>query len=586
MPSQALKVLKDLARRRWWLLVIGFLALVTVDLAQLYVPRLIKFAVDDLTAGSATSRSLLLLGMGVLGLAVLMAGLRILWRPMLFGFARAAERDLRRRIFEHLHTMHLGYLNDNPPGEIMARTTNDLNNIRMAAGMGMVAAVDGFFMGLAALGFMLYISPLLTLLAILPMPGVVLLTRVQSKRMHQSFIDVQESFSALTEQVREVLSGVRLVKAYGLAGREMGRLAKSGRSYLELNLGLARVLGLFFPMMALFTNICLALVLGVGGPMAAFGEITPGDYVAFSAYLNMLTWPMMALGWVVSLVQRAKASMQRVDEILDAKPGVNDPAQPQSLPPGKPLDLEVRGLSYTYPGENIRALDKVSLCLPAGGKVAVAGRIASGKSTLLHLLTRLHEPAQDAIFLAGIDVRELKQADLRSRVVLVTQEAFIFSAPIRFNLTLGKPGASEPEIWAALKAADLADDVAALPQGLDAQLGEKGLNLSGGQRQRLSLARALLLDPPILLLDDPLSAVDTETESRILSALSDLRQGRATLMVSHRLASVAFADRIYVLDRGKLVEQGIHQELMDAAGIYHTLFAEQALMAELAELEE
>jgi ATP-binding cassette subfamily B multidrug efflux pump len=572
-----------LARRRWWLLAIGFIALVTVDLAQLYVPRLIKFAVDDLTAGTATSASLLILGMGVLGLAVFMAGLRILWRPMLFGFARAAERDVRSRLFEHLQSMHLGYLNDNPPGEIMARATNDLNNIRMAAGMGMVAAVDGFFMGLAALGFMLYISPLLTLLAILPMPCVVLLTRAQSKKMHQGYIDVQESFSAMTEQVREVLSGIRLVKAYGLAGREMGRLAKSGRGYLEQNLHLAKVLGLFFPMMAMFTNLCLAVVLGAGGTMTVFGDITPGDYVAFSAYLNMLTWPMMALGWVVSLIQRAKASLKRVDEILEAKPEVNDPAQSMTLPLEAPLDLEVRDLGFTYAGEKHPALKNVNMRIPAQGKVAVVGRIASGKSTLLHLLTRLYEPEQKSIFLAGVDIRQLSQADLRSRVLLVTQEAFLFSSSVRFNLTMGKPDASEDEIWDALRAADLADDVAEMPQGLDSQLGERGLNLSGGQRQRLSLARALLLDPPVLLLDDPLSAVDTETEGHILTALSELRQGRSTLMVSHRLASVAFADRIYVLDKGAVIEQGDHQELMDLGGVYHKLFAEQALLAELEE---
>jgi ATP-binding cassette subfamily B multidrug efflux pump len=562
-------------------LAIGFVALVTVDLAQLYVPRLIKYAVDDLTAGTATTTSLLILGLTVLGLAILMAGLRILWRPMLFGFARAAERDVRSRLFEHLQSLHLGYLNDNPPGEIMARATNDLNNIRMAAGMGMVAAVDGFFMGLAALGFMLYISPLLTLLAILPMPCVVLLTRVQSKKMHQSYIDVQESFSAMTEQVREALSGIRLVKAYGLAGREMNRLAKGGRNYLEHNLSLARVLGLFFPMMALFTNLCLAVVLGAGGPMTVFDQITPGDYVAFSAYLNMLTWPMMALGWVVSLIQRAKASMQRVDQILEAKPEVNDPAQPETIPEQAPLDLEVRNLDFSYPGEAGQTLHEVSLRLPPQGKVAVVGRIASGKSTLLHLLTRLYEPSHGSVFLAGVDIRKLRQADLRSKVMLVTQEAFLFSSSVRFNLTLGKQDADEDQMWAALKAADLADDVAAMPQGLESKLGERGLNFSGGQRQRLSLARALLLDPPILLLDDPLSAVDTETEGHILNALSNIRQGRSTLMVSHRLASVAFADRIYVLEKGEIVEQGDHQELMDLGGEYHKLFAEQALLAEL-----
>jgi ATP-binding cassette subfamily B multidrug efflux pump len=581
VPSQGFAILKDLARRRWWILAIGFLALVTVDLAQLYVPRLIKYAVDGLTAGTATSRSLLIIGLGILGLAALMAGLRILWRPILFGYARAAERDVRRRLFDHLQGMHLGYLNDHPPGELMARATNDLNNIRMAAGMGMVAAVDGFFMGLAALGFMIYISPLLTALAILPMPAVVLLTRAQSKKMHQGYIDVQESFSAMTEQVREALSGIRLVKAYGLAGRELARLAVSGRGYLAFNLNLARVLGLFFPMMALFTNLGLAVVLGAGGTMTVFGQITPGDYVAFSAYLNMLTWPMMALGWVVSLIQRAKASLGRVDEILSARPEVNDPARPLSLPPEAPLDMEVRHLSFTYPGESKPALEDVSLTLPSQGKVAVVGRIASGKSTLLHLLTRLYEPAQDSIFLDGVDIRDLRQGDLRSRLALVTQEAFLFSASVRFNLTMGKAVADEEDLWAALEAADLAKDIAALPEGLDSQLGEKGLNLSGGQRQRLALARALLVDPPILLLDDPLSAVDTETEGHILAALGRLRENRATLMVSHRLASVAFADHIYVLDKGRVVEEGGHQELMELGGVYHTLFAEQALLAEL-----
>ena len=581
MPSPGYAILTRLARRRWPRLALGLAALVGVDLAQLFVPRLIKSAVDGLTLGTATSRSLLLLGLGVLGLSVTMAALRSVWRPMLLGFARAAERDFRGRIFDHLQRMHLGFLDDNAPGELMARATNDLNNIRMATGMGMVAAIDGVVMGLAALGFMLYISPLLTLLAVLPMPAVVLLTRMQSRRMHKCYTDVQESFAALTEQVREALSGIRLVKAYGLAGRELGRLARSGRRHLELNLNLARLLGLFFPMMTLFTNLSLAVVLMAGGPLTVFNRITAGDFVAFSAYLNMLTWPMMALGWVVSLMQRARSSLQRVDEILEARPQVSDPERPAALPAGAPLDLEVRNLSFSYPGGQGPVLHEVSLDLPAGASLALVGRIASGKSTLLSLLTRLYEPPPGTVFLAGVDVRELRQADLRARVVLVTQEAFLFSATVRANLAMGKPQASEAELWAALEAAGLSQEVASLPQGLDSQLGEKGHSLSGGQRQRLALARALLLDPPVLLLDDPLSAVDTETEGEILASLARVRRGRSTLMVSHRLASVAFADRIYVLDRGRVVEQGRHQELMARRGVYHTLFAEQAILAEL-----
>jgi ATP-binding cassette subfamily B protein len=577
----AFRLIRALAasRARW--LGLGLAALVAVDVAQLFVPQLIKQAVDQLTLGTATQGSLLWLAGGILGLAAAMAGLRAVWRPILMGFARAAERDVRRAVFVHLQSMHLGYLTDNPPGELMARATNDLNNIRMAAGMGLVAAIDGVVMGLLTLGFMVYMSPLLTLLAVLPMPAVVIITRIQSKKMHAGFQRVQESFSQLTEMVRECFSGIRVVKAYGLAGPESARLAAGGRRHLDNSLGLARVLGLFFPLMLLFTNLSLAVVLGAGGPMAVYGLITAGDFVAFYAYLNMLTWPMMALGWVVSLMQRAVASLERVDQILEAEPQVSDPARPRRLEEGGPTDLSVRGLSFTYPGARRPSLRQVSLEAPAGSRVAVVGRIASGKSTLLSLLTRLYEPPRGTVFLGGVDVRELAQADLRRRVVLVSQEAFLFSATVRHNLALGDPEADPARLWRALEAAELAEDIRELDGGLDAMLGERGLSLSGGQRQRLSLARALVMDPPILALDDPLSAVDTETERRILANLTGLRQGRTTLMVSHRLASVSFAERIYVLEGGRVAEEGGHRELMAQGGLYRTLFAEQALLAEV-----
>ncbi len=574
-------LVRRLARQRAWSLGIGFAALVLVDIFQLYVPRLIKFAVDDLTYGRADAARLLFIAGAILALALGMAGLRMVWRPLLMGFARLVERELRLKLFDHLQGMHLGYLDDNPPGELMARATNDLNNIRMATGIGLVAAVDGAFMGLAAIGFMLYISPLLALLAILPMPAIVILTRQQSRRFHRRYNRVQAAFSAMTEQVREVLSGARLVKSYALAGPEEKRLEAAARGYLEQNLGLARIMALFFPLMVFFTNLSLAVVLGVGGPLTVFNKITAGDFVAFTAYLGMLTWPMMALGWVVSLMQRAKTSLERVGQVLSAEPGVRDVAAPTPLPAGAGQGVAIKDLTYRYPGAQEDTLKQVSLDAPAGQLTALVGPIGGGKSTLLRLLGRLYEPPRGAVFVEGVDVRDLAQAELRGHVVQVPQEAFLFSATVAKNLALGRPDASEKAMWSALEAAELADEVRALPEGLGTKLGERAHTLSGGQRQRLCLARALLLDPAILVLDDPLSAVDTGTEARILGNLARLRVGRTTLVVSHRLGSVAFAGRIYVLQGGRVAEQGDHAGLLAQGGLYHDLFAEQALLAEL-----
>lgn len=576
-------LVRALARRKALGLGIGFAALILVDVTQLYIPRLIKFAVDDLTYGRADAHRLLLIAGGVLGLALVMAALRMVWRPLLMGFSREVERQLRGELFDHLQRMHLGYLDDNPPGELMARATNDLNNIRMATGIGLVAAVDGTFMGLAAIAFMIYISPLLALLAILPMPAIVILTRQQSRHFHSRYTKVQEAFSAMTEQVREVISGARLIKTYALADSEERRLEVSARGYLKANLGLARIMAMFFPLMVFFTNLSLAVVVGAGGPLAVFGQITPGDFVAFTAYLGMLTWPMMALGWVVSLMQRARASLERVSQVLLAQPAVQDADNPARLPDRPDLGVEVRDLTYRYPGAASDTLSRVGLAAPAGQLTALVGPIGSGKSTLLRLLGRLYEPPRGSVFVEGLDVRDLRQRDLRSQVVQVPQEAFLFSASLAHNLALGRPGASEEEMWAALEAAELAQEMRALPRGLTTELGERAHTLSGGQRQRLCLARALLLNPAVLVLDDPLSAVDTGTETRILANLARLRSGRTTLVVSHRLASVAFASHIYVLDRGRVVEQGDHRSLMALQGMYHDLFAEQALLAELGD---
>ncbi|MCB2184786.1 MAG: ABC transporter ATP-binding protein/permease [Deltaproteobacteria bacterium] len=574
-------LIKQIVAQHRWSLGIGLVALVVVDLLQLLVPRVIKVAVDDLTMGRADAARLLVLAGYVMALAGAIAALRMLWRPLVMGFSRVLEADLRLALFEHFQTLDLAYLTKNPPGELMARATSDLNNLRMASGIGLVAVMDGLMMGLASVGFMLWISPGLTLLAMLPMPATVILTRIQSRKLHKGFNDIQQSFSAMTEVVREAISAVGMVKAYALAPREAARLDGKARDHLELNLGLARIMALMFPVMVFFTNLSLAMVLGGGGPLTVFNRITAGDFVAFIAYLGMLTWPMMALGWVVSLFQRGKASMGRIDQILEARPEIVEVAEPVDLDPAVEKSVAVQGLTFTYPGANRPALADISLAFPAGRATALVGPIGSGKSTLLSLLARLVDPPPGAIRVAGVDVRRLRLAELRRQVVEVPQEAFLFSASVRENLALGRPEATEEELWAALTGAGLAAEMRELPQGLDTLLSERGQSLSGGQRQRLTLARALLLDPPILVLDDPLSAVDTATEQKILVSLARLRQDRTTVVVSHRLASVTFADHIYVLDHGRVVEEGTHAQLLAAGGVYQSLFSTQALLAQV-----
>ena len=581
IQNKALSALLGLARRKMLPLGLGLAALVCVDLLQLIVPRVIKLAVDDLTQGRADAESLLGQAGLILAFALGMALLRIVWRPLIMGFARRAELLLRQKLFAHLQTLHLDYFRQNPPGEIMARATNDLNNIRMAAGMGLVAAMDGITMGLLSLGFMLYISPELTALALIPMPVVAVGARFMSKRLHKYFLLAQEAFSAMTEIVREALNGIRLVKVYNLAGREEARLEKAARHNYRVNMGLARTLGIFFPLNVLCTNLSLAVVLGFGGRLVILNSISAGDFVAFAAYMNLLTWPMMALGWVVSLMQRAWGSLQRVDEVLSSDAAINDP-EPEGAAAADPAKgIEIKYLTFSYPGSKEPALHNLSLEIPPGRTTALVGRIGCGKSTVFALLGRLYDPPPGTVFVLGNDIGNYSQAQLRSLVVQVPQEAFLFSTSVRSNLSLGLEDVSEGALWKALEAAHLKEEVEELSNGLDTSLGEKGLSLSGGQRQRMALARAFLHDAPVLLLDDPLSAVDTDTERAILDNLTRLRRGKTTLLVSHRLASVSFADRIYLLDKGRLAESGDHKSLSSAGGIYQSLFEEQDLLGKL-----
>jgi ATP-binding cassette subfamily B protein len=546
---------------------IGLLSLIVVDGLQLLVPRVIKWVVDDLTALHVPAGRLVLYAGAVAGIALLMGVFRYVWRRCLLGTSRRVEEGLRNRLFSHLQTLSAAYFDRARTGDLMAHATNDIQQVRMAAGMGLVALNDAVVMGAAAIGFMAYINPALTGLVLIPMPLIAVSARFFSRKMHRRYQAVQASFSDLTEVIRERVAGIRLVKAHNRQAAETARVQAASTAYLGENLRLVRITGAFFPLMLLLTNLSMALVLFFGGRQVIRFVITPGDLVAFISYLALLTWPMMALGWVTNLIQRGRASLDRVNAILETRPAIEDAADARSLamPRG---DIVFKAVGFTYPHTDAPALAGVDLPIEAGSVLGIVGPPGSGKTTLLSLIPRLYDPTAGCIRVDGCDVRRLRIETLRAAVACIPQEPFLFAGTIRENITFGDPNVSEPRLIEAARGAALLDTVQGFAQGFDTVVGEKGVMLSGGQKQRVALARCLLAEAPILLLDDPISQVDFETGEAITRTLRSLAGRRTILIVSHRLSALAFADRIVVLERGRLTAAGRHAQLMDASDYY------------------
>jgi ATP-binding cassette, subfamily B, multidrug efflux pump len=572
--------LKEYFARYRWGLAVGLVSLLAVDFLQLLIPLVIRKAIDELAAGSATSDSLLKLGGIILAIALVMAILRYVWRHLLFGISRKIEEGIRNRLYSHLQTLSLSFYHKTRTGDLMARAVNDINSIRMATGMGLVALTDGLVLGMAAIGFMVYIDLQLTLISILPAPILIYFTRILTRRMSSGYERVQAAFSDLTESARESFSGIRVVKAYTREAWTYDKMKGDGERYISENMSLAKSIALFSPMMTIFTSLGLAIVIFLGGRLTIIGQITTGDFVAFISYLGLLTWPMMAIGWVTNLVQRGAASMRRLNRIFDEVPEIKDTGERGDEEPIKG-EVVVRGVSMAYPGESRKALEKVHLTVEAGRTVALVGGVGSGKTTLLHMLPRLYDCPEGSIFIDGRNIRDIPLTTLRRNMGFVTQEVFVFSDTVRNNVLLGRMGIPEQHVIDALRTAQLLEEVSALDKGIDTLLGERGVTLSGGQRQRLSIARATLTNPPILLLDDALSMVDTRTEEKILNAILDSRKGKTTFIVSHRVSTISRADLIVVFDEGKVIETGTHGTLLAEGKEYARLYQRQLLAQEL-----
>ncbi|MCU0559877.1 MAG: ABC transporter ATP-binding protein/permease [Desulfobacterales bacterium] len=548
----------------------GMLSLILVDVLQLIVPLVIKRAIDDLTLLRAAPGDLLGYALAIAAIAVLIGLFRYVWRLCLLGTSRRVEEGLRNRLFAHLQTLSAAYFDRTRTGDLMAHATNDIQQIRMAAGMGLVALNDAVVLGTAAVGFMLAIDPALTGIVLVPMPLIAAGTRYFSRRMHRRYQSVQAAFSDLTEAVRERMAGIRLIKAHNRKAAELEQVRASSQAYVEENLRLVGITGAFFPMMTLFTNISMALVLLYGGRQTILLAITPGDFVAFTSYLALLTWPMMALGWVTNLIQRGRASLERVQAILAVRPEIRSPATPA---PSEPADTAIvfEGVGFAYGGSDAgrgAALTGIDLRIEPGAVIGVVGPPGSGKSTLAALLPRLYDPTSGRILIGGRDLRTLRLEQLRRTIAVMPQEPFLFAGTIRDNIAFGDPDVDEERLAAAAREAALLETIRRLPDGFDTVVGERGIMLSGGQKQRVGLARCLLANAAVLVLDDPISQVDFETGAAIAVALRR-RAGAHTLIVaSHRLSAVRFADRIIVLENGRATHVGSHAELLAASRYY------------------
>ncbi|HEX3534790.1 MAG TPA: ABC transporter ATP-binding protein [Gemmatimonadaceae bacterium] len=564
----------------WIPFTIGLLLVVASSAITSVIPWLLRRAVDAIGAGVPLGTIWRLSGLIVLA-AIVGGAFRYGMRELINGVSRWIEYDLRNDLFIHLETLDSAYFAQTRTGDIMARLTNDLSAVRMAVGPAVMYLANTITGALFALVFMLRIDVKLTLLALVPLLVLPVLTIRMGKAIHDRFEAVQEHFSTLTTRAQENLSGARIVRAYRQEAAEIARFGAINEQYLTLNMSLVRLWGTLNPLFAFFGGLGAVIVLGIGGGLAIRGTISIGAFVAFGMYLTMLTWPMIALGWVVNLFQRGDASMGRLVEILDVRPAIVGEEPALHLPPASTgRTIEFRNVGFHYPsdplGEPRWVLRNVSFTVPAGATFGVVGATGSGKSALIDLIPRMYDPQEGEILIDGVPTRRIAPEELRREIGFVPQESLLFSDTVGSNLSYGTPDSESAE-WAA-GVAQLDQTINEFPGKYETILGERGINLSGGQKQRASLARALARKPSIVLLDDALSAVDTHTEAEILRALREAMAGRTAIIASHRISAIRDASWIIVLEKGNLVEQGRHGELMALRGRYWSLLRRQQLL--------
>ncbi len=547
------------------------------DGLQLITPQILRLFVNTLQSQGVQMPDLLPYALAMLAAGALILVFRFGWRTLCFGASRRVEYRLRQKLFGHLTRLSVNFFNAHKVGDLMAHATNDVQAVRMAFAMGIVATVDSTVLIISTVVIMVQtISLPLSLWALLPLPVSAIVAASLGKVIHRRFVRVQAAFSDMTDGVQENFSGIRVVKAFSQEDPEEEKFLARSEAYVRRNMELVRVWGLFDPLVDMIGGLSFAVATAYGGYLVLHGQLALGQYVAFLYYLGLLRWPMMAAGWVINVLQRGAASMERLNRIFDIVPEIQDAPDAVALAAPKG-GIAVRHLTFAYAPDLQPALKDLDFELHPGQTVGIIGRIGSGKSTLASLLLRLYEPPRGTIYLDGVDILDIKAEDLRSTFGYVPQEAFLFSETISDNIAFARPDAAQALVEEAAQAAAVHDNIIEFPKGYATLVGERGVTLSGGQKQRVAIARALIQNPPVLLLDDSLSAVDTQTEAEILDGLHQKRQGRSNIVIAHRISAVRHADLILFLEDGVVVERGTHESLLRLNGHYRELYDRQLL---------
>ncbi|HTW60135.1 MAG TPA: ABC transporter ATP-binding protein [Terriglobales bacterium] len=606
MFPKRLRPLLPYLKRYKWGYAAGTLCVVLTNGIWILFPLVIGRAADDLHEG-VTRHKLFLYAAVLLAIAITKGVFQFLTRWIVIGISRDIEFDLRNDLFEHLEGLSYSYYQRHRTGDIMARATNDLNAVRMLLGPAIMYTANTLIYTAGALSFMISISPRLTFYTFLPLPIASIVIQYFGRRIHERFERIQAMFSDISARAQENFSGARLIRAYVQEDAEIRAFEKENQEYIRRSLKLVRLMGMLWPTMELMLGCAVVLVLWLGGREVLLGESTihlvshlgsanpaltttillsgtmsVGQFVSFTTYMVQLTWPVIALGWVINIFQRGTASLIRINEIMHQRPEITDSSTAQHSDRELEGDIEFRGLNFAYDGKSV--LNDLNLRIPAGSSLAIVGPTGSGKTTLVSLIPRIYDAEPGTVLIDGHPIREYSIASLRRSIGFVPQETFLFSDRIRENIALGVDSATDREIHDAAEAANIAADIESFPEGYDTLVGERGITLSGGQKQRTAIARALIRNPKILILDDALSSVDTHTEDKILNHLRDVMHGRTTIFISHRVSTVRNADRIAVLHGGRIVELGTHDELLALNGYYSDLYNKQLLEEELAEV--
>ncbi|MBZ0182565.1 MAG: ABC transporter ATP-binding protein/permease [Melioribacteraceae bacterium] len=561
----------------------GVLFILISNSFQVYIPLLLKDSIDTLQQDLSYSK-ILQYSLMIVGAALISGVFRFLIRQTIIVVSREIEFDMRQDFWSHIQRLSLRFFQNNSTGNIMAHATNDISAVRMYVGPAVMYSIDTVSKFIIVIAIMISLSPMLTLYSLLPLPILSYLVYKLSKKIHEKFMIIQEKFSDLTTKTQESFSGIRVIKSYVRELNEIDSFTNISKDYLDKNMDKVKIQALFMPILYLITGLSSIIVVWIGGGMVINNQLTIGEITAFVAYLGLLIWPVIAFGWVLNIIQQASASMKRLLKFWDENVEINDSEQTRYTINSIKGNIEFRNVSFKYGENHTEVLRNLNLKISSGETVAIIGKTGVGKTTLINLISRLYDSTKGEVLIDGNNIKEIPLKVLRRNIGLVPQETFLFSETLHNNILYGKPNGNESDVIKASTISKLDKDVESFPLGYQTILGERGITLSGGQKQRASLARAIAIDPKILILDDSFSAVDTNTEEEILKNLKEFMKDRTSIIISHRISTVKDADKIIVLDNGEIAEQGTHDELVALNGIYADIHFKQLLEEELKEL--